>query len=1039
MAGELEGWATSNFIDFSERNRGPVAEFPEPSTLADLVRAVREAESRGLPVHAVGSGWAFSAPCYTYGYLVKTHRLNQPVSWLQDAVLRPLSDPHPHVAVEAGIKVRDLYLVLSGHPSDPATGGFGVSANPAVVPPAWLNPPVPPPGAHPPRILAPPTLGGAGRQSIAGVVSTGTHGGDAARPPITDYVQALILVGSGGGVRVVERAGVGVLNMAAVQSHLETLLAGIVPAVAVEVLDTSRFPSVVMSVGRFGVVYAYVFEVHDESGQSVFEHRHIEAWEDVAGLTPGVVATLPGKVNGAVANDEFLGLLISSRARDDGKHDCMITRHALAATGASVFGFPPNSAAWVMDVRARAAWSPEIGQIFCAGEMTPEVQALQAALIAVAVLVLLFGPVAGAAGIEIPLADVVAELGAIVVAAALFEAAAILGRIGPRYVLGDAVADILNLATHLGAAQLATMVQETVIQGAQPDHLDANAVAPGSPAGPWLVHGTRGEISDFFDYHNDCYRGDSVEMFFPASQLPQAITMVLGVFDEGLSIGTPVLGYIAARVMAGSSATLATAAWPTTCSIEVSMLRGVEGNAFALRELQRRTLGMGGRVHWGQENDLLGPEVEAVYGGALTTFHQDLHACEGPSLTFSNDFSRQHGLDLPHNAIWDPAWKEARLIAGAGACAVDASHGQPMTVVAADADGHLFAAARPSGQAPEVMPMWRPLPPDPLAVSGAGGVGGSPVALRGSDGLLRVFGRATSGSFPDRLRHVDEEAAGGAFGSWDTIGSFADLSGGPRIERDPALGMHSDGRLEVFGVGADSVTQGQLMHGWQQTPNGWWTSFGPMGRGTRLASAPSSCLRQHVEGVSVTDQLIVVAVDEGGTVHWSGQTGPGGASGWTDWAELHGRDGHAMHAAAAGPHAVLAPGPPARPRVLAISTAGQVWECVDDDRTVAITWESWQQLPELTPSASAAPLDPQIGLATALNTSLWLFGVTLLGELVTISLAPGSGWGAWTNLRGGFRTKPSAAALDNGLIEVAIRRTEDNMLMVRRQTSPTTW
>src|SRR4029079_18415094 len=108
-------------------------------------------------------------------------------------------------------------------------------------------------------------------------------------------------------------------------------------------------------------------------------------------------------------------------------------------------------------------------------------------------------------------------------------------------------------------------------------------------------------------------------------------------------------------------------------------------------------------------------------------------------------------------------------------------------------------------------------------------------------------------------------------------------------------------------------------------------------------------------------------------------------------------------------------------------------------RTVAIAWESWQQLPELTPAASADPLDPQIGLGAARNPSLWLFGVTLLGELVTISLAPGSGWGAWTNLRGGFRTKPSAAALDNGLIEVAIRRIEDNMLMVRRQTSPTTW
>ena len=49
------------------------------------------------------------------------------------------------------------------------------------------------------------TLGAAGGQRLVGAFTTGPHGGDVARRPIADDVHALVLVGSGGVVRRLQR------------------------------------------------------------------------------------------------------------------------------------------------------------------------------------------------------------------------------------------------------------------------------------------------------------------------------------------------------------------------------------------------------------------------------------------------------------------------------------------------------------------------------------------------------------------------------------------------------------------------------------------------------------------------------------------------------------------------------------------------------------------------------------------------------------------------------------------------------------------
>ena len=164
---------------------------------------------------------------------------------------------------------------------------------------------------------------------------------------------------------------------------------------------------------------------------------------------------------------------------------------------------------------------------------------------------------------------------------------------------------------------------------------------------PWLVHGTRYQISDNFDYENGCYRGDSVEIFFEAdAELPRKVDLVIDVFDDLRAQNMPLLAWISLRFMAPSESLIGMAAFsPVTCAIEVAMLRSGFGNDHALRWIQEIATNNDGRVHWGQQNNLTGREVAALYGERYLRWCQSLQAIEGGSPTFSNPFSQSHGLE----------------------------------------------------------------------------------------------------------------------------------------------------------------------------------------------------------------------------------------------------------------------------------------------------------------------------------------------------------------------------------------------------------
>ena len=126
-----------------------------PRTLDQLVRAVSGAGERGLTVHAAGSGHSFTEAALTDGAMIRIEALRRVLDSDRDSGL---------VKVEAGITLRDLSAALSD------------------------------------RGLAMENLGDIDRQTLAGAISTATHGTGVGFRNLSAQVEALELVLADGSV-----------------------------------------------------------------------------------------------------------------------------------------------------------------------------------------------------------------------------------------------------------------------------------------------------------------------------------------------------------------------------------------------------------------------------------------------------------------------------------------------------------------------------------------------------------------------------------------------------------------------------------------------------------------------------------------------------------------------------------------------------------------------------------------------------------------------------------------------------------------------
>ena len=147
MANEWRNWTGDQ--------RCSPAVVERPRTLEGLIGAVRRAADRGLGVHVAGSGHSFTEAALTDGAMIRIEALNRVLDADPDSGL---------VKVEAGITLRDLSASL------------------------WD------------RGLAMENLGDIDRQTLAGAISTATHGTGAGLRNLSAQVEALELVLADGSV-----------------------------------------------------------------------------------------------------------------------------------------------------------------------------------------------------------------------------------------------------------------------------------------------------------------------------------------------------------------------------------------------------------------------------------------------------------------------------------------------------------------------------------------------------------------------------------------------------------------------------------------------------------------------------------------------------------------------------------------------------------------------------------------------------------------------------------------------------------------------
>jgi hypothetical protein len=248
-----------------------IVEERRPATVAEVGAIIREAEDRGLTVRAVGSGHAWSDVALTAGIVINLEQLSG-LRPADDGLLAPRPpDAPPLVRVLGGTRVRELNELLR------AEG------------------------------LALPNMGGYDGQTIAGVVSTSTHGSGLAFGPFPDLIRSLDLVIAGGDMVRVEPAG-GITDRAA----FEATHGAAGPRL---IQDDDVFYSAVCGAGTLGVICALVLEVRARFW--LRELREVVGWETIRDtVTAG----------GALGNCEHYELFVNPYRNKDGTHHALVTR-----------------------------------------------------------------------------------------------------------------------------------------------------------------------------------------------------------------------------------------------------------------------------------------------------------------------------------------------------------------------------------------------------------------------------------------------------------------------------------------------------------------------------------------------------------------------------------------------------------------------------------------------------------------------------------------------------------------------------------------
>jgi hypothetical protein len=595
-----------------------------PQSLEDLVRSVQDAERNGKRLRACGSHWSLSPvvcePRFD-GRILETYRLNRTLYHvIPDCLSEPVREllggqmPAPAGAVdeathtlyhvEAGVVLYDLYTRLDGQDSRWSA------------PTADLHPQLPGPWA-----MA--TLPAACGQTLAGAISTGTHGTDHDRAPLADTIQAVHLVGAGGRQFWIERAHysteVDAPMCNAVQ--LRTALTSTGHTDLTILQDDDALDSVLVSVGRMGVIYSVVLQV--VTAHAIEETRQRRTWSAVQReLLDSTSRLFSQRSLQVVVNPLPTGR--------HGERTCWVTQRRTIPLpqplprrwrGRRLRGTPdtaghnPPADLRKLSLRSFICAAPSLARVFG---------------IAGVVALLL------AAAVALRLSLVAGGFLAAIAAVLLAVAASYRGSVG------DLVGVVWNrLAASSQSRLLAAMVERSI---ADEQRIHRRPFRDVSYA-----------VLDRHNYADRCCvtDGDALEVAFDADTDLAVRFVNECLFSRVQELLEPPTGrgiagaaYVSVRFTRRTRAHLGMQRWNRTCLVTVAGLGSFAGIAPLLDALQCDALGMGATVHWGQRNDLTRAQVEASYP-ALATWRATLRrlSARGDPYTFSTAYTRRAGLE----------------------------------------------------------------------------------------------------------------------------------------------------------------------------------------------------------------------------------------------------------------------------------------------------------------------------------------------------------------------------------------------------------
>lgn len=646
-----------------------------PGTLSDLLEIIRMAQQ--LPqssarLRASGSHWALSEAALTHSWIIETNALDETKprlnATLYDVIPRCLSDgaraalinqrpdqPQDHYNyyhVEAGVRIYELYSRLDGkgdqRNSDPTHGEMpttraGLANDAPALSGRW----------------ALPTLGGAGGQTIVGAFSTGTHGADQRLPPICDAVAALHLVAADGNQYWIEPdpnegrdspthgfSGPRLPNLTE-----DDRLRAVYPGILI-VRNSSVFRAVLVSVGRFGIIYSVVLRVVRQF--MLLENRYQRFWSDIR-------PRLLDRNDSLFQNNRALQIVVSPHELTPSTRTCFITtRNEVPITSrntplASSVGhaIPPDpghvprldDGSWERagENAGRAAplgtW--EFNTFLCSRRNASEAvrEWLRIIRMLETTAYVFLGPFGPAVTREL---------------------------IHQRWALepyeyredislGEVIVDIANQAVarrdfayvhHVNDYLLnrqqerrdARAISFSIMDGA--DYLDTNCV-------------TSAESAEFmFDADRSDYLAFIDQVFARIGEL-EAGTLLdpgRGPISEPGTFG----GYISLRFTGPTSALLGMQRWDRTVNIEISSLKGIRGSDSLLRAIEQDAVNLGGLVHWGQMNNVTAEHVQRSYP-AIEAWRSALALVSrnGRLNLFSTDFTWNRGLEVVQPRIYD--------------------------------------------------------------------------------------------------------------------------------------------------------------------------------------------------------------------------------------------------------------------------------------------------------------------------------------------------------------------------------------------------